>query len=64
MKLVHLKFPKILMHVVSLARCNTNLQVETTLEHEAHAPQALVLCGGAERAANVLALLLHVEYGL
>ena len=52
------------MHVVSLARCNTNLQVETTLEHEAHAPQALVLCGGAERAANVLALLLHVEYGL
>ena len=42
----------------------SHLHVESALEQEAHAPEALVLRGGAERPADVLAPLLHVENGL
>ena len=48
------KFPDMIAH----------LYVEAALEQEAHAPEALVLRGGAEGAADVLAPLLHVENGL
>ena len=41
-----------------------HLHVEAALEEEAHAAEALVLRGGAEGAADVLAPLLHVENGL
>ena len=42
----------------------THLHIESALEQEAHAPQAFVLGGGTEGAADVLAPLLHVENGL
>ena len=43
---------------------HSHLHVESALEQEAHAPEALVLRGGAERPADVLAPLLHLENGL